>query len=83
MAASTTRARLDAVLNGQSFPADRDTLVAAAESAGDDQTARAIRAIPPVDYGSPSEVVSSVSLAENDHPAERGDTDAGTGPPAN
>lgn len=83
MAASTTRDRLDAVLNGLSFPADKDTLVAAAERADDDQTARAIRAIPPVEYGSASEVVSSVSLAENDHPAERGDTDSGTGAPAN
>ncbi|MEJ2869481.1 DUF2795 domain-containing protein [Actinomycetospora sp. OC33-EN08] len=83
MAASTTRSRLDAVLNGQSFPADRDTLVAAAEQAGDEQTVRAIRAIPPVEYGSASEVVASVSLTENDHPAERGDTDDGTGRPAN
>ncbi|MFC5064461.1 hypothetical protein [Actinomycetospora atypica] len=51
--------------------------------ADDDQTARAIRAIPPVEYGSASDVVASVSLTENDHPAERGDTDSGTGAPAN
>ena len=72
MAASTTRGRLDAVLDGFSFPADRDALVEAAQHAGDDQTARAIRAIPPVDYGSPADVVASVSLVEDDHPRETG-----------
>ena len=72
MAASTTRDRLDAVLNGFSFPADRDAIVEAAQRAGDDQTARALRAMPPVDYGSPADVVSSVSLVEDDHPRETG-----------
>lgn len=82
MAASTTRDRLDAALNGISFPADKDTLVAAAERI-DDETARAVRTIPPVDYASASDVVASVPLTDNDHPAERGDTDSGTGAPAN
>ena len=70
MSASTTRDRLDAALDGLSFPADRDTIVAAAERKGDEQTVRALRAIPPVDYGSASDVVASVSLTEDDHPDE-------------
>jgi hypothetical protein len=70
VAASTTRDRLDAALDGVSFPADRDTLVEAARRRDDDQTARALRAIPPVEYGSPADVVASVSLAEDDHPDE-------------
>ena len=70
MSASTTRDRLDAALDGLSFPADRDDIVAAAERKGDDRTARALRAIPPVEYGSPADVVASVSLAEDDHPDE-------------
>jgi hypothetical protein len=45
------------------FPADKDTLVAAAERAGaPEQVVKAIRAIPPVDYGSKDEVVRSVPL---------------------
>ena len=70
MPASTTRDRLDAALDGVSFPADRDALVAAAERRDDEQTARALRAIPPVEYGSPADVVASVALTEDDHPAE-------------
>ena len=70
MSASTTRDRLDAALDGLSFPADRDTIVAAAERTGGEQTVRALRAMPPVEYGSPSDVVASVSLTEDDHPDE-------------
>ena len=40
MSASTTRARLDAVLDGFSFPADRDALVEAAHAADDETTSR-------------------------------------------
>ena len=71
MNASTTRDRLDAVLNGLSFPADKEALVAAAERTGDEQTLRALRAIQPVEYGSASDVVASVALTEDDHPAEQ------------
>jgi hypothetical protein len=74
MAVSTTRPRLDAVLHGQDFPAHRDDLVAAAERAGDEQTARAIRAIPPVEYGSRADVLASVPLDDDDHPLEQGGT---------
>jgi hypothetical protein len=42
----------------------------AAQRRDDDRTARALRAIPPVEYGSPSDVVASVSLTEDDHPDE-------------
>ena len=43
------------------YPADKDTLVAAAERAGaPDEVLRSIRAIPPVDYRSRDEVARSV-----------------------
>jgi hypothetical protein len=43
------------------YPADKDTLVAAAESAGaPEAVVRSIRAIPPVDYRSRDEVLRSV-----------------------
>ena len=70
MAASTTRDHLDAALDGVSFPADRDALVDAAQRRDDDRTARALRAMPPVEYRSPAEVVASVALVEDDHPDE-------------
>jgi hypothetical protein len=45
------------------FPADKDTLVAAVERAGaPDQVVKAVRAIPPVDYGGKDEVVRSVPV---------------------
>jgi hypothetical protein len=45
------------------YPADKDTLLAAAERAGaPDAVLRAIRAIPPVDYRSRAEVARSVRV---------------------
>jgi hypothetical protein len=70
VAASTTRTRLDAALDDVDFPADKDTLVGAAQARDDEQTARALRAIPPVEYGSRQDVVASVPLTDDDHPLE-------------
>jgi hypothetical protein len=82
MSTSTTRPRLEAAMQGVSFPADRDTLVAAAQEAGDEQTARAVRAVPPVEYRGFGELLSSVSITDEDHPAERRPSADGAGPSA-
>jgi hypothetical protein len=82
MSASTTRPRLEAALQGVAFPADRDALVAAAQQAGDEQTARAVRAVPPVEYGGFGEHLSSVSITDEDHPDERHPNADGAGPSA-
>lgn len=82
MSASATRPRLEAALQGVGFPADRDTLVAAAQRAGDEQTARAVRSIPPVEYGGMGEVLASVPIVDEDHPLERDPAADGAGPPA-
>jgi hypothetical protein len=81
MSASTTRPRVEAALQSVDFPADRDALVAAAEQAGDEQTARAVRAIPPVEYGGMGDVLASVQIVDADHPQERPAAD-GAGPRA-
>ena len=45
------------------YPADKDTLVAAAEKAGAPEAVlRSIRAVPPVDYRSRAEVARSVRV---------------------
>lgn len=82
MSASTTRPRVEAALQAVSFPADRDVLVAAAEDTGDEQTARAVRAIPPVEYGGMGDVLASVSIVDEDHPQERDHAADGAGPSA-
>jgi hypothetical protein len=63
MSASTTHQRLRHALEDVHFPAEKDRLVdQALENDADAQTVRALRAIPPVEYRSLSEVLSSVSL---------------------
>ena len=63
MPASTTHQRLRRALGNVDFPAEKDQLVnQALENDADAQTVRALRAIPPVEYRSLSEVLSSVSL---------------------
>jgi len=63
MSASTTHQRLRHALEDVDFPAEKDRLVdQALENDADAQTVRALRAIPPVEYRSLSEVLSSVSL---------------------
>jgi hypothetical protein len=66
MVASTTRSRLRACLNDVDFPVDKDHLLqAAARNGCDDETTRALRAIPPESYANLSEVLASVPLAED------------------
>jgi hypothetical protein len=55
--------RLRQALSEADFPADKDDLVGYAErAAADDDTVRALRALPPVPYANLGEVVQSVSL---------------------
>ncbi|OLF17248.1 DUF2795 domain-containing protein [Actinophytocola xanthii] len=59
-------------LSSADFPADKDTLVRYAEQAGaDEDTIRAIRAIPPVSYANLAEVTQSVTFEGDQSPAER------------
>ncbi|GGP65568.1 DUF2795 domain-containing protein [Saccharothrix coeruleofusca] len=65
MSAYTTRERLRASLNEVDFPAGKDELVRAAQERGDEDTARALRAIPPVDYANLAEVEASVRFDDD------------------
>jgi hypothetical protein len=66
MVASTTRSRLRDCLNDVDFPATEDDLVqAAVRNRCDEDTARALRAIPPKTYGNLSEVLASVPFADD------------------
>ncbi|MGM1057979.1 DUF2795 domain-containing protein [Saccharothrix sp. Mg75] len=65
MSAYTTRERLEECLEQVDFPAGKDELVNAAQERGDEVTARALRAIPPVDYANPAEVVASVRFDDD------------------
>jgi Protein of unknown function (DUF2795) len=63
MTHGTTPDQVRQCLGDVDFPADKDTLVAAVERAGaPEDVVKAIRAIPPVDYGSKDEIVSSVPV---------------------
>jgi ribosomal protein L12E/L44/L45/RPP1/RPP2 len=65
MQARTTREALRAVLVDVDFPATKDQLGEAAGRHGaDDDTLRALRAVPPVDYRNMDEVLASVPLAD-------------------
>jgi hypothetical protein len=67
MAASTTPTRLRHCLNDVDYPADKDALLeAAARNGCDDETSRALRAIPPETYANISEVMASVTLGDDD-----------------
>lgn len=65
MSAYTTRERLRECLKEVDFPASKDELVLAARERGDEITARALRAIPPVDYANVTEVVGSVRFEDD------------------
>jgi hypothetical protein len=63
MHARTTRDRLFAALVDADYPATKDDLLATAQRNGaDEETIRAIRSIPPVDYRSRDEVLRAVPL---------------------
>jgi hypothetical protein len=66
MSAATTRSRLRECLDDVDFPADKATLLAAAERRScDDDTIRALRSIPPETYAAFAEVLASVPLADD------------------
>ena len=66
MVASTTRRRLHDCLNDVDFPATKDDLLTAAARNGcDEDTTRALRAIPPESYANLTEVMTSVPLADD------------------
>lgn len=64
MVASTTRSRLQHSLNKTSFPASKQELVDVASKDGDDETVRALRAIPPETYTNLDQVLASVSIID-------------------
>lgn len=67
MVASTTRSRLRQYLNDVHYPADKAALLDAATRNGcDEQTGRALRAIPPETYANLAEVISSVPLTDDE-----------------
>src|ERR1700739_481996 len=71
MPASTTRGRVRQCLGTVDFPANKNRLLAAAARNGcDDDTARALGAIPPETYANLGEVLSSVRLTEDDELSE-------------
>ena len=61
--ADTEVVAIRAALVDADYPADKDTLVRCAEkSCAEPETVRALRAMPPVDYGSIDEVLRSADL---------------------
>ena len=61
--ADTEVVAIRAALVDVDFPADKDTLVQCAKSAcAEEETVRAIRAMPPVDYHNIDEVLSSADM---------------------
>ena len=66
MPAATTRRRLHECLNDVDYPADKATLLEAAERHScDDDTIRALRSIPPETYAGFAEVLASVPLTDD------------------
>ena len=73
MVASTSLSRLRHCLNDVDYPADKDALLEAARrNSADEETTRALRAIPPETYANLTEVVSSVSLTDYEEATDRG-----------
>ena len=67
MHARTTRESLCAALIDADYPATKEDLLATAERNGaDEQTIRALRSIPPVEYRNFMEVLASVPLLDED-----------------
>jgi len=74
MTATTTTQRLKAALNEVDYPADRDRLVEAARANGaDEDTVRALRAMPPDDYRNFDDVRASTQKTDDGGPT--GDAD--------
>jgi len=69
---STTHSRLRHCLNDVDYPADKAALLeAAARNGCDEETGRALRAIPPETYANLSEVLASVTLDDDRTDAEK------------
>lgn len=67
MPASTTRDRLKEALIDVDYPAPKEELLETARRNGaDEETVRALRAIPPVGYRSFTEVIASVTILDED-----------------
>ena len=63
MMADAVEIAIRRALGALDFPADKDEIVAAAQAAGaDDETLRALRALPRADYLNVAEVVRSADL---------------------
>jgi hypothetical protein len=66
MVSSTTRSQLRKCLNDVDFPANKQDLIDAAHRNGcDDETVRAMRAIPPETYTNTGQVAASVTIADD------------------
>ena len=66
MVASTTRSELRKCLNDVDFPANKQDLLDAADRNGcDDETVRALRAMPPETYTNVGQVAASVTIADD------------------
>ena len=71
---TTTRETLKASLSGADFPAAKEQLVEYAQNNGvDEETVRALRAMPPADYDNITEVLRSIPLARG---PEEGQSDS-------
>jgi hypothetical protein len=65
MVASTTASQLRKCLSDVDFPANKQELLDAADRNGcDEETARALRGIPPETYTNVGQVASSVTIAD-------------------
>ncbi len=74
MVATTTNERLQAALSDADFPTDKEQLVEVARASGaDEETVRALRALPVTEYASFAEVTASVPKPDDRGPA--GDAD--------
>ncbi|HLS02973.1 MAG TPA: DUF2795 domain-containing protein [Beutenbergiaceae bacterium] len=66
MSADTGMRRLKEILGEVTFPAGKETIVDhATDSGADEEVLRAVRAMPPVEYDRPEEVLRSVPLDED------------------
>ena len=64
--AATDVQRLRRALSGVDFPADKTDLVRSADQAGaDDETVRALKAVPPVTYANFQELLRAVPLQQD------------------
>ncbi|MBB4934539.1 hypothetical protein F4561_005359 [Lipingzhangella halophila] len=74
MVATTTTERLQAALSDADFPADKDRLLEFARANGaDDETVRALRALPVAEYENFEQVAASVAKTDAGGPTDDAD----------